>query len=92
MKQLFNELKVNKSKVAFIIEQEIWALWSIHPTDEKLTAKLEEGSQFVKDQNYIKAKDILLKLLILIKIGLKLGIKEQLFFTCYENFKSHKMI
>ena len=53
LNQLFNELKVNQSKVAFIIEQEIWALWSTHPTDEKLTARLEEGSQFVRDQNYI---------------------------------------
>ena len=58
LNQLFNELKANKSKVAFIIEQEIWALWSTHPTDEKLTARLEEGSQFVRDQNYLKAKDI----------------------------------
>ena len=58
LNQLFNELKANKSKVAFIIEQEIWALWSTHPTDEKLTARLEEGSQLVRDQNYIKAKDI----------------------------------
>ena len=58
LNQLFNELKANKSKVAFIIEQEIWALWSTHPTNEKLTARLEEGSQFVRDQNYAKAKDI----------------------------------
>ena len=58
LNQLFNELKVNKSKGAFIIEQEIWALWSTHPTDEKLTERLEEGSQLVRDQNYIKAKDI----------------------------------
>ena len=58
LNQLFNELKVNKSKEVFIIEQEIWALWSTHPTDEKLTARLEEGSQFVRDQNYLKAKDI----------------------------------
>ena len=58
LNQLFNELKANKSKVAFIIEQEIWALWSTHPTDEKLTARLEEGSEFVRDQNYLKAKDI----------------------------------
>ena len=58
LNQLFNELKVNKSKVAFIIEQEIWTLWSTHPTDEKLTARLEEGSQLIRDQNYIKAKDI----------------------------------
>ena len=58
LNQLFNELKANKSKVAFIIEQEIWALWSTHPTDKKLTARLEEGSKFVRDQNYLKAKDI----------------------------------
>ena len=58
LNQLFNELKVNKSKVAFIIEQEIWALWSTHPTDKKLTARLEEGSQLVRDQNYLKAKDV----------------------------------
>ena len=58
LNQLFNELKVNKSKLAVIIEQEIWALWSTHPTDEKLTTRLEEGSQFVRDQNYLKAKDV----------------------------------
>ena len=58
LNQLFNELKANKSKVALIIEQEIWALWSTHPSDEKLTARLEEGSQFVREQNYLKAKDI----------------------------------
>ena len=58
LEQLFNELKVNKSKQAYEIEQEIWAIWSSHPTDQKLTARLEEGSQFVRDQKYIKAKDI----------------------------------
>ena len=58
LNQLFNELKANNSKVAYIIEQEIWTLWSTHPTNEKLTSRLEEGSQFVRDQNYIKAKDI----------------------------------
>ena len=58
LNQLFNELKANKSKVVFIIEQEIWALWSTHPTDEKLTARLEEGSKFVRDQNYLKARDV----------------------------------
>ena len=58
LNQLFDELKANKSKVAFIIEQEIWSLWSTHPTDEKLTARLEQGSHFVRDQNYLKAKNI----------------------------------
>ena len=58
LNQLFNELKVNKSKVASIVEQEIWKIWSTHPTDEKLTAKLEEGSQFVRDQQFGKAIEI----------------------------------
>ena len=58
LNKLFDELKINQAKVASIIEQEIWNLWSTHPTDEKLTARLEEGSQFVREQNYMKAKDI----------------------------------
>ncbi len=58
LNQLFNELKVNKAKVAAIVEQEIWTLWSTHPTDEKLTARLEEGSQFVRNQQLSKARDV----------------------------------
>ena len=58
LNQLFYELKVNKAKVAAIVEQEIWTLWSTHPTDEKLTARLEEGSQFVRNQQFSKARDI----------------------------------
>ena len=58
LNQLFNELKVNKAKVAAIVEQEIWTLWSTHPTDKKLTARLEEGSQFVRNQQLSKARDI----------------------------------
>ena len=58
LNELFNELKVNKSKVSSIIEQEIWKIWSTHPTDAKLTAKLEEGSQFVRDQQFFKAIEI----------------------------------
>ena len=58
LNKLFKELKIKNSVVTFEIEQKIWKIWSTHPTDEKLTARLEEGSQFVRDQNYIKAKDI----------------------------------
>jgi len=58
LNQLFNELKANKAKVAAIIEQEIWSLWSTHPTDQKLTARLEEGSMFVRNQQLTKARDI----------------------------------
>ena len=58
LNQLFNELKVNKAKVAVIVEQEIWSLWSTHPTDEKLTARLEEGSMFIRNQQPKRAKEI----------------------------------
>ena len=58
LNQLFNELKVNQAKVASIVEQEIWKIWSTHPSDAKLTARLEEGSQFVRDQQLTKAIEI----------------------------------
>ena len=58
LEQLFNELKANKSKLAYEIEREIWVIWSSHPTDQKLTARLEEGSQLVRDQKYLKAKNV----------------------------------
>ena len=58
LNQLFNELKVNKAKVAAIVEQEIWSLWSTHPTDEKLTARLEEGSMLVRNQQPNRAREI----------------------------------
>ena len=58
LNQLFVELKANQSNDAFIIEQEIWKLWSTHPTDVKLTARLEEGAQFVRTQQLSKAIEI----------------------------------
>ena len=58
LNQLFIELKVNKAKVASIVEQEIWSLWSTHPTDEKLTARLEEGSMFIRNQQPKRAREI----------------------------------
>ena len=58
LNQLFNELKVNNSKISTNIEQEIWKIWSTHPDDVKLTKKLEEGSQFVRDQQFDKAIEI----------------------------------
>ncbi len=58
LNQLFNELKVNKSKVASEVEQEIWKIWSTHPSDAKLTARLEEGSKFLRNQQFSKAIEI----------------------------------
>ena len=58
LNQLFNKLKINKSEIASLVEKEIWKIWTTHPTDEKLTARLEEGSQFVRDQQFLKAIEI----------------------------------
>ena len=58
LNQLFIKLKVNQSNDAFIVEQEIWKLWSTHPTDIELTARLEEGAQFVRTQQLSKAIEI----------------------------------
>ena len=58
LNKLFIELKVNQSNDALIVEQEIWKLWSTHPTDLKLTARLEEGAQFVRTQQLSKAIEI----------------------------------
>ena len=58
LNQLFNELKVNKSKIASEVEQEIWKIWSTHPSNAKLTARLEEGSQFLRNQQLSKAIEI----------------------------------
>ena len=58
LNQLFIDLKVNQSNDAFIVEQEIWKIWSTHPTDMKLTARLEEGAQFVRTQQLSKAIEI----------------------------------
>ena len=55
---LFDQLKDENIESSNLIEQQIWSLWSTHPTDEKLTAKLKEGSQFVRNQQLIKAKQI----------------------------------
>ena len=58
LEELFHELKNINSNSVFQTEQKIWKLWSTHPTNDKLTARLEEGSQFVRDQNYLKAIDV----------------------------------
>ena len=56
--KLFKELKNINTNLVLQTEQEIWKIWSTHPTNSKLTARLEEGSQFVRDQNYLKAIEV----------------------------------
>ena len=55
--KLFYELKKNIS-FSSSIAQQIWTLWSIHPTDKKLTSILDEGSKLVQAQKLIRAIDI----------------------------------
>ena len=53
--KLFNELKKNISSSSSIIAKQIWTLWSTHPTDQKLTSMLDEGSILVQDQKLNRA-------------------------------------
>ena len=55
--KLFLELKKNNSSSSSIV-QKIWTLWSTHPTDEKLTSILDEGSRLIQDQKLVRAIDI----------------------------------
>ena len=53
--KLFLELKKNIPSLSSGIAQQIWMLWSTHPTDQKLTSILDEGSRLVQDQQ-LKSK------------------------------------
>ena len=59
--KLFNELKKNISPSSSIIAQQIWTLWSTHPTDQKLTLILAEGSRLVQDQKLYRAIEVFTK-------------------------------
>ena len=52
---MFLDLKKNIPSKSANIEQKIWLLWSTHPTNEKLTSLLDEGSRLVQDQKLYKA-------------------------------------
>ena len=56
--KLFLELKKNIPSLSSRIAQQIWMLWSTHPTDQKLTSLLEEGSRLVQDQKLNRAIDV----------------------------------
>ena len=52
---LFNQLeKVNNSKSAILLEKKIWSIWNEHPTNNKLTERLEFGIELMQygDYNY----------------------------------------
>ena len=55
LNNLFNQLeKVNNSKSAVLLEEKIWSIWNEHPTNNKLTEKLEFGTELMQygDYNY----------------------------------------
>ena len=61
LEKLFHELKKNIPSLSPGIAEQIWLLWSTHPTDQKLTSLLDEGSRLVQDQQLNKAIVILYK-------------------------------
>tara|TARA_B100000902_G_scaffold329422_1_gene325906 strand:- start:91 stop:636 length:546 start_codon:yes stop_codon:yes gene_type:complete len=63
LNRLFNELKIKDSLITQKTEQKIWDIWSTHPTDDKLTLILSEGSKFVRDQQLSNAIDVFTKVI-----------------------------
>ena len=56
--KLFLELKKNIPSLSSGIAQQIWTLWSTHPTDQKLTSLLDEGSRLVQDRQLKRAINV----------------------------------
>ena len=56
--QLFVKLKNLNSETIVEIEQQIWNLWSTHPSNQELTKALAQGSELVLAQKYIEASQI----------------------------------
>ena len=55
LNNLFNQLgEINNSKSAVLLEAKIWSIWNEHPTNNKLTEKLEFGTELMQygDYNY----------------------------------------
>ena len=63
LNRLFNDLKINNSNISYEVEQKIWKIWSTHPNDDKLTALLTKGSDFVNSNQYSKAVEIFTKVI-----------------------------
>ena len=56
--KLFLELKKNIPSSSSGIAQKIWMLWSTHPTDQKLTSILDEGSRLIQDRQLNRAINV----------------------------------
>ena len=65
LNNLFDQLqKTNDSKKATLLEKKIWSIWSKHPNDNKLTEKLEFGTQLMESGDYNYALKIFDNILI----------------------------
>ena len=58
LNRLFNELKINNAALVYGAEQKIWKIWSTHPTDEKLTLKLSEGTNLMQGNTLSESIEI----------------------------------
>ena len=53
LNNLFNQLGiVNNLKSAALLEEKIWSIWNKHPTNNKLTEKLEFGTELMQYGDY----------------------------------------
>ena len=55
LNRLFNDLKINNNVPSSKIEQKIWEIWSTHPTDQKLTKMLAQGSALMNSRMFKEA-------------------------------------
>ena len=58
LNKLFNKLKINNTTLIYEVEQKIWEIWSTHPNNQKLTERLAEGSELVRNKQLLKAINI----------------------------------
>ena len=55
---LFKKLKTGSDELTNKTEQKIWKIWSTHPTNEKLTMILANGSDLVNNNQLLEAIEI----------------------------------
>jgi tetratricopeptide (TPR) repeat protein len=65
LNNLFDQLgKINNLKSAEIVEKKIWSVWSKHPNDNKLTDRLEFGTELMQYGSYDYALKVFDNILI----------------------------
>jgi len=53
LNSLFNQLeKIDNPKNAILLEEKIWSIWNEHPTNKKLTERLEFGTELMQYGDY----------------------------------------